>query len=244
MAEALFIATPTAGGIARSRYVAALVQAVSDLERRGVAVAFGTIDAADIRSQRDALVDLFLENGASHLLFVDNDMSFPGDLAARFLNVRKPFVAAIYTRRRLQLERVRSLIEAGQSFEGAVARAYDFNVGFDGTTTSGSGSLIRIDRAGLGFALIAREVFDRVAEHHDLPTYHNAELGRAVRAFFDPVPAQDGKRMSEDYSFCRRWRLAGGEIWGEFRTRLGHHGDFEYGAAYVDALPPALDAGT
>src|SRR5258705_2305761 len=38
-------------------------------------------------------------------------------------------------------------------------------------------------------------------------------LTRLIRAF-DPV-AVDGARLSEDFSFCHRWRQCGGQIWAD-----------------------------
>ena len=35
-----------------------------------------------------------------------------------------------------------------------------------------------------------------------------------------------GHYMSEDYSFCRRWRNMGGEIWVDLKSKLTHEGPF------------------
>jgi hypothetical protein len=40
---------------------------------------------------------------------------------------------------------------------------------------------------------------------------------------------EDGTRLSEDYSFCERWRsLAGNEIWAAVDEPIGHVGDMIY----------------
>ena len=38
------------------------------------------------------------------------------------------------------------------------------------------------------------------------------------------ISPENGTYLSEDYSFCRRWRSLGGEIWLDLRSRLSHTG--------------------
>jgi hypothetical protein len=47
--------------------------------------------------------------------------------------------------------------------------------------------------------------------------------------FFSEMNLEDGTRLSEDYSFCERWRsLAGNEIWAAVDEPIGHVGDMIY----------------
>ena len=46
-------------------------------------------------------------------------------------------------------------------------------------------------------------------------------------AFFDTMIA-DGQYLPEDYSFCRRWRQIGGEIWIDLQSRFDHVGSYVY----------------
>ena len=44
-------------------------------------------------------------------------------------------------------------------------------------------------------------------------------------AFFDcMIDPENASYLSEDYSFCRRWKAIGGEIWLDLRSRLTHAG--------------------
>jgi hypothetical protein len=55
--------------------------------------------------------------------------------------------------------------------------------------------------------------------------------------FFGEITLDDGDRLSEDYSFCRRWlSVAGNEIWALIDEPIGHVGDMVYGAPYVNRL--------
>lgn len=57
---------------------------------------FGTL----LSCMRENLADLALELGATHILWLDNDMTFPDDTAVRLLNRKQPIVAANYCQRR------------------------------------------------------------------------------------------------------------------------------------------------
>ena len=62
-----------------------------------------------------------------------------------------------------------------------------------------------------------------------------------------------GARLSEDYSFCHRWRQCGGEVWANISHPITHVGLHRYAGRYQDAMPrgprivvgnvPAMTAG-
>ncbi|PZQ57372.1 MAG: hypothetical protein DI570_19750 [Phenylobacterium zucineum] len=42
------------------------------------------------------------------------------------------------------------------------------------------------------------------------------------------IHPETGEYLSEDYTFCHRWRAIGGEIWLDLQSRLAHVGAFEF----------------
>jgi hypothetical protein len=80
--------------------------------------------------------------------------------------------------------------------------------------------------------MIKRAVFTRMAEHYPETRFRNTHLGLNIdsahseaNAFFDCVIDPDsGAYLSEDYTFCKRWRDIGGEIWARADSRLTHIG--------------------
>jgi len=51
------------------------------------------------------------------------------------------------------------------------------------------------------------------------------------------ITLEDGDSLSEDYSFCKRWRsMPGSEIWAVVDEPIGHVGDMVYGAPYLKRL--------
>lgn len=215
----LFIATPTHGGTVRVEYAASIAATVADLERRSIQTSFWNIDAANVADQRDALAEKFLKSPCSHLLFVDSDTGFPGDLVARWLEFDKPFVAAACAYRQIDLEQIR---------RGApLAAAHDFNFSADGQREIVNGRYIEAQWVGFGMVLLSRAGLESM--RGDLPTYPNRYAGQEVHGFFRPI---DG--LSEDLSFCRRWREAGQIIWVDVAADIKHIGTFAYGAPFIE----------
>jgi hypothetical protein len=50
---------------------------------------------------------------------------------------------------------------------------------------------------------------------------------RLIRAF-DEIKIGSNPAMSEDTSFCERWRRCGGEIWAAVDFPVGHIGRFNF----------------
>ena len=103
---------------------------------------------------------------------------------------------------------------------------------------------MEVEGCGTGIMLIERglvktmlekmpELSDTGAKKHS-PLAKN--LDRLIRAF-DPVTVK-GARLSEDYSFCHRWRTGcGGEVWANISHPITHVGLHRYSGRYQDAMP-------
>ena len=57
-------------------------------------------------------------------------------------------------------------------------------------------------------------------------------------ALFDCIidPAT-GAYLSEDYSFCLRWRQIGGEIWIDTASKLTHSGPYDFVGDHASRFP-------
>lgn len=87
--------------------------------------------------------------------------------------------------------------------------------------------IARCEAIGFGVVMMQRAVIERMTET-TTDTY--VVEGTEYRDLF-------GSR-EEDVAFCRRWRDLGGEIWALLDAKIGHIGDYAYGAdqSYLDYL--------
>jgi hypothetical protein len=61
---------------------------------------------------------------------------------------------------------------------------------------------------------------------------------------FNKMKDPNGRPLSEDYSFCERWRQCGGEVWCGVDYPIGHIGNFTYGFhMYRKPIPELLGLG-
>jgi hypothetical protein len=233
----VFVATPTSGGVARVKYVASLFGLAVHLERNGIQTLFGNLDGLSIAEQRDALAFHFLErSNATHLLFVDSDIQFPPDLANKLLQIGEPFIATTYSKRMIDLQRVVERASSGDA-DSAVARAYQFNgVPLENGVVTVQNGLCEMSALPLGFSLLRRDCFEQIAASNRVVRYPSQHAGETVFAFFREIELPTGERLSEDYSFSRRWRACGGKVLAYVCADIKHIGDFSLSVPYMEYL--------
>ena len=198
---------------------------------------------------RAMLVANFLENpDATHLMFIDSDISFEPDQFERLFRQDKDFTAAMYPIKKIDWDSQPIRHNQGEAADTA---------GLDYVGVLCSGDELKVENqfataiyAGTGFQLIKRHVFEKLAAAHPELAFSNIHAvtpsttsGSNQFALFDPVIDPDtGEYLSEDFAFCRRWRALGGEIWLDLRSRLNHIGSADFrGNATPRYFPPATE---
>jgi hypothetical protein len=101
---------------------------------------------------------------------------------------------------------------------------------------------MRVDGCGTGIFLVQRacvelmlsKMPDIVDNRPPRELSLSKEPGRLIRAF--EFLTVDGTRLSEDYSFCYRWReKCGGEVWANISHKITHVGKRHFTVRYIDA---------
>lgn len=231
----IIIATPCFGGMLSQNYVLSIMRLMSSVGNQLELSLMLLGNDALITRSRATLVGKFLDNPqATHLMFIDNDISFEPEQFARLFRAGKDFAAALYPIKEFDWERVPQRQAQGESIASA-------GLNYVGTLCSEPELVIEGDfatarYAGTGFQLIRREVFERMMLAYPELKYRKihaqdaeAPTERNLYAFFDPlIDPQTGEYLSEDYAFCKRWRDIGGEIWIDLQSRLRHVGTNDY----------------
>lgn len=243
----IFIATPAYGGTFYAPCVQSLFKLAVELERRKWSSNLAMISYADIAEGRNVLLThWFDKTDASHLLFVDADMGFEPQLIFDMVDFDKPVVGAVYPKRQIDLDRFAKAIAAGKSVEKAEAGAHEFIVQKPSRGTAHKG-FMRVDSCGTGILLVQRACIelmlgkmpDIVDNRPPSALSLSKEPGRLIRAF--EFLTVEGMRLSEDYSFCYRWReKCGGEVWANISHEITHVGIRHFKARYSDAPRPGV----
>jgi hypothetical protein len=244
----VLIATPTAGGVVKALYATTLVKTIIAVKEAGWGVDFVTVDGAYISRSRNYFANLLVRKPYfTHLVMIDSDMSFEGRVIDRLLRFDKPVVAAAYSQRRMNMV---AFAEAARNPELAlpelIALALEYNLRPE--LEEGAGQLrvidgmCRVQHIALGCAVIRRDAFESliatgIARLRPDRFLQKGGVDGPFYDFFGEITLEDGDILSEDYSFCRRWRSElGNEIWAVVDEPIGHVGDMIYGAPYLKRL--------
>lgn len=240
-APRIFIASPTPGFV-KTAYMHCVIATLLELGARGIQTEFSTEDGSSIEIQRNVLASRFLNGPCTHILFVDTDMMFPADLCAQLLLTRKAFIGAICSSRHVQAKKIDEALKRGLSFNDANLFGYDWlyhQLDPDGQIKV-ENYIMQVAAIGFGIVLIQRSVFETMVANGSAKPQKNTNLRTGeFFNFFLPHPEiiKRGQTISEDYSFCRRWRRdCNGEIWGYTNAPIYHLGDFGYGGTFFDYL--------
>jgi hypothetical protein len=192
------------------------------LHMKGVGYGVTAISSPDIEWVRNFFLSYwyYKQPQYSHLLMIDDDMGFNGDVVVDMLLFDQPVVGAIYPKKIYPVQWACSGIPNPEL----------------------RGHFIEVDGLGCGCFMIRRDAITEMLEK--MPELVDERVNavghgfmkdegmtRLIRAF-DCIEDEEKGRVSEDISFCRRWRQCGGKVWGATHHQMVHVGPHEYVNTY------------
>lgn len=219
----LAIGTPAHDGKVSLEYARSLAATMSYMTSNGVGVDLVMIPGESILAKaRNSIVELFLRNRATHLLFIDADMGWDREAPLELMQKGKDLVAGVGRRK----------IDDKQYCVQFEADRVD-------TDETGCAPALRV---GTGFMMISRACLLRMIDGHPQTLYRDWQSGEWMNALFDTI-IRDGEFWSEDYTFCDRWKAIGGEVWIDPGIRLSHIGTKNYVGCLADEFTPLQPEG-
>lgn len=220
--KGIFIAIPNYTGEIQQETHASLTTLIRFLEKNNIRNVEYLISMAGPAEVRNHILTHFYDaTDYEHLLMIDDDMQFMPNMIARMLNFGKPIVGCVYHKRQLP--------DQGNPWSAIVGSPLDEGLGeiVDGFQ--------KWKMLGAGVLLITRDCITEMIEKlpHIVDYAHSDDnkrtgISRLIRAF-DEIKVGNSLKMSEDNSFCHRWRVeCGGEIWAAVDFPIGHVGKFNY----------------
>ena len=236
----VFIAMPCHDGRIQSDTASSLLQTTAVGMSNGISLMIKFLNKDSLISRgRNHLVSMFMQTDCTHLMFIDSDMVFDSQAIYNLISKNRSVSCGAYS------AKVGALNDATN-----VVKAVDENPEVDDY------GMIEAKLAGTGFLCIKREVIEKMQEyyahlHYDqdydsnylaefdqLPDEDMETLKRNLYSLFDTSHCPDtNEYLSEDYTFCRRWRDMGGQIWLDCNINLGHVGT----TMYVTDIRKALE---
>lgn len=211
----LWIATPCYGGMLTDIYSRSLLMTQHLFWQLGVELfVYFVRNESNVCRARNECVAAFLGRnlGYTHFMFIDADMGWEATDVVRFMLADRDVLAGAY-RKKTDKE--------------------DYTVTFPEGNFKIEGGICELERAGCGFLMIKRSVFERMMEHYpemktnSHSTLLSAEEQNFVYSFFENM-VEPENYWGEDYAFCNRWRRMGGKIYCDVNTCLDHLGSFVF----------------
>ena len=232
----IVVCTPCFGGLVTQGYMLSTI----NLLLLGNHVGFNvTVDMLGndslVTRSRNTLVAQFLDRAdATHLLFVDADIGFQPAQVLRMVGFGQDVVAGMYPLKMREwsaeaIDRVR----CREPLETAPLRYVGLPRESEGRQMRDG--FISAEYAGTGFLLIRRAALLRMMEAYpelEFAAAHDRAVHNPSRhryALFDCMIEPETRHyLSEDYTFCRRWRDIGGQIWLDTQGALTHTGSHDF----------------
>jgi hypothetical protein len=243
----IFIATPMFGGQCNYMYMISLINLLTKLNQNGIPCLFEiAANESLITKARNILVEGFLKSDATHLLFLDADLGFNADDVLRMVLADKDIIGGQYAKKKINWDVVKAVVENRPEIPAPLINAVVSESTFRPIGTSMTFNInepVEVESIATGMMLISRDVFTKMAaempeikiisggsETMDPKTMTRiTDAHREAYAFFD-VSIDEATRAytSEDFTFCKRWRALGGQIFLAPWTKTVHVGTYEY----------------
>jgi hypothetical protein len=232
----ILVATPCYGGAVSLRYMHGVIALLMYGLQHGFIVSIETLSYESLITRgRNTLVSKFLDKAeATHLLFIDADIGFEPRQVARMLAFGEDVVAGMYPLKTLAWDEAAvDRARHGESVDSAPIR-------FVGKPCEGEAletreGFLTGSYAGTGFMMIRREALLRLIEAYPETRYTAAHTTADAAqspnqyALFDCIiDKASGHYLSEDYTFCQRWRAIGGRVWLDPQGVLAHVGSHDF----------------
>jgi hypothetical protein len=207
------IAMPCYGGMLTESTFMSFIKWANTARQLGIDWTLETmVNESLISRARNTLTAKFLDQPEStHLFFVDADIGWEPWHLLVLLNRDKDVIGGLYPMKTMPIKWVVN------GFEGA---------------EEGPDGLQEVSKAGTGFLLMKKHVFEKLNVHPAVKQYKNdigldPKYDQYLKTYFDTAVRQN-RYYSEDWTFCENWRDLGGKVYVDKRVLLRHSGAYVF----------------
>ncbi|MEM7443700.1 MAG: hypothetical protein AAF414_10270 [Pseudomonadota bacterium] len=226
MAKAI-IGMPSGRGDVRVEVMASVINTIKELGRLGIEADFVCVSYAEPSVARNRLATYFLGTDADLLIMQDDDVAILHTIVRRIVEFDARMVGIYLPQRRLDLTKFGEHVKSGLPVRTAVHAAAPLI----GPPTEQDNCIMEVDKIGGGFLVMKRDVFAAIDQTGLASTYEFGVPGSTTsyKGYFNNVIEEGGSNyLGEDYSFCWRFKKAGGRIFAYKGPGITHYGIFGF----------------
>jgi hypothetical protein len=261
----LAILTPCFGSICYVNYVGCIISTIELLNKFNIPmkIHFCRNDSLVPRARNNLIAKAMYNEDTTHILFIDNDISWDPVSILKLLLADKHIVGGVYplknynwnklikdplnpynsnivqqwveTKNKSQLKNILSDEECVQN------KLLNYNVNYLSNVLSIENNLSKVKHTATGFMLIKRETISKMMEAFPSTKYVDdvnfliPEENKYAYALFD-CGVEEGHYFSEDWLFCDRWTKMGGDVFIDVTINLSHTGIEDYKGCYISTI--------
>jgi hypothetical protein len=236
----LYVGTPVHSDV-DINYFCSILNLQKEAITASIPIHVQCVKSSLVTQGRQMIVSNFLETNASHLLFIDSDISFEVQTIKRMLAADKDIILTPYPVKDFNSEKVLKKLKEGSTLDLKLI-ANQYTLGLIDNVLRVDNGIAEIERGPAGCMLIKREVFIKLIEKYPnrIIKQHTLLGGKAVIKenlynFFDTFfNEKDNSYTGEDFYFCKLCRDAGFKIYALVDEYITHHGSFAYKGRLID----------
>ena len=261
----LYILTPCFGATCFVNYVSSLIVTMNFLKSLNIVVhvEFCKNDSLISRARNNLIAKAMVDKETTHIMFIDNDISWDPISILKLLVSDKDVVGGVYPLKHYHWNKlmkdplnpynsnvIQSWVESknNSQLKNVVDdndivqhKLLSYNVNYLNNTLNVEQNLSIVRHIPTGFMMIKRNVIENMfkafpsTKYVDDVSFLEPEENEFAYALFD-CGVEDGHYFSEDWLFCDRWRKMGGDIWIDVTINLTHTGIEDYKGSYISNL--------
>ena len=237
----IFVATPVHSDVS-IHYFKACLEFQKECFVRKIPVMFQVMKSSLVTQGRQLCVSGFMGTKATHMLFIDSDISFNFKMIEKMINYDKEICLVPYPIKGLDFDKIKERIKEGSTLDPRVlGNQYTMSVP-DPSNVKVENGFIEVERGPAGCMLIKREVIEALIKEYPEFTInqHTFIDGKLVTRehmynFFDTYWDPKTKTYTgEDFYFCKLCKHAGIKMYALVDEYIAHHGEFSYTGRLID----------
>lgn len=236
----LYVGTPVHSEV-DINYFCSILNLQKECINAQISIEIQCVKSSLVTQGRQIIVSNFLNSKASHLLFIDSDISFGVQTIKRMLAADKDIILTPYPVKDFNSEKALKKIKEGSTLDLKLI-GNQYTLGLIDDVLKVDNGIAEIERGPAGCMLVKREVFIKLIEKYPnrIIKQHTLMGGKAVLQenlynFFDTFwNEKDNSYTGEDFYFCKLCRDVGFKIYALVDEYITHHGNFGYTGRLID----------
>ena len=257
----VYILTPCFGSVCFVNYIECLMKTKEKCRELGIRleVLFCKSDSLVTRARNNLIAKAMNDPYMTHILFIDNDITWVQTDILKLLIADKPIIGGIYPLKTYNFNRivpteqnpnpVQRIIDRKNASQLSMVNDIDsiqitllkYNVNYIYKQIKIEKNITQVKHIATGFMMIQRGVIEKMSiayastKYTDDVNYLISEENKFAYALFD-CGVVDDHYLSEDWMFCNRWSTLGGELWIDVTINLTHTGIHDFAGCYMSSL--------